>query len=297
MSAPVASHPSPPEHPERPESAAGRSLPPWPAWSPLAALAAAFAAATVVTLLFSAIGAIAGASASDPPASVSIPSLIVQDACFIGAALLFARLSGTAPRPWQFGLERVKRIGPAVALVVGGYLLFVAFSYGWLSLIGQSDQRDHVVEDLNADNSTLALACVTVVVTVCAPLAEEILFRGYTFGALRRFGLWPAAALTGLLFGLVHVFGSPIAFLVPLALLGATLCVIRERTGSLYPCLALHCANNSFAMASDQHWGWEIPIVLLGSLGLIALLVRVLLAFWPQAWDGRRPPRAAPAAA
>ena len=40
------------------------------------------------------------------------------------------------------------------------------------------------------------------------PLAEEILFRGYTFAQLHRhggFGLWSAAVLTGVLFGVLHL--------------------------------------------------------------------------------------------
>lgn len=296
-SVPAASHPPPPEHPERPEASGRRVMPNWPAWAPLAALAAAFAAATVFAVLFGVIGGIFGASIGDPPASVSIASIVAQDACLIGAALLFARLSGAMPRPWQFGLERVRAIKPAIGYVIGGYLGFILFSYLWLSLIGQTDAQDEIPDELGADESTIALICVTFVVTVCAPLAEELFFRGYTFGTLRRFGLAPAALLTGLLFGLVHVFGSPFAFIVPLAAFGAVLCLLREYTGSLYPCMALHCANNSFAMASNEHWDWQIPVVLVGALACIMLLVRLLLAIWPAAATGPRPPAAAPAAA
>jgi len=288
-----ASHPPPPEHPELPQGVAPRRPPSGPAWAPLLALIAAFAAASVAALTLALIGGAFGAGVTDPPPSITILSVVAQDLCFIGAALLFARMAGRVPRPWHFGLQRVLRPGAAVAWVVGGYLAFLLFAFLWLKLIGRTNDEDQIANDLGADDGTLALIGVTFVVTVCAPIAEEFFFRGYTFSTLRRFGLWPAALCTGLLFGLVHVFGSPIAFLLPLAMLGATLCIVRERTGSLYPCMALHCMNNSFAMASNQGWGWQIPVVLIGSAACIVLLVRLLLRLWPYGAAGPAP--AAPA--
>jgi membrane protease YdiL (CAAX protease family) len=94
----------------------------------------------------------------------------------------------------------------------------------------------------------------------------------------------------------VHVFGSPIAFIVPLALLGMGLCLLREYTGSLYPGIVLHCINNAMAMSSSQHWSWQIPLVLVGSLAAIALIIRVGLNVW-NAVDAARPPAPPPAPA
>jgi membrane protease YdiL (CAAX protease family) len=36
------------------------------------------------------------------------------------------------------------------------------------------------------------------------PVAEEIYFRGLVYGGLRRWGFWPALALSTLLFSLLH---------------------------------------------------------------------------------------------
>ena len=277
---PAAPHPSPPDRPELPEGAPDRRLPPpWPAWTAPAALLAGFAAATVVAIVVGVVGGAFGGSLTDPPPVVSIAAIIGQDLCLIGAALLFARMVAR-PEPWQFGLQPPRRLRASIGYVVAGYVAFIVFSYLWLQAIGQTNTKDTVANDLGADRSTAALIAVTVVVTVCAPLAEEFFFRGYFFGALRRKGLWFAALFTGLAFGLVHVFGSPIAFIVPLALLGTLLCLLRERTGSLYPGIALHCINNAAAMSSSEHWGWQVPIVMLGSLAAIAALVRLGLDAW-----------------
>jgi membrane protease YdiL (CAAX protease family) len=294
-SLPADAHPSPPEHPERPVGVLPREdvRPAWPAWAAPAALIAGFAGAIVAALVIGLIAAIFGASLSHTPPAVSILSVIAQDASLIGAALLFAR-TVSFPRPWQFGL-RPAPIRKAVGLTIAGYLIFIVLSYLWLTLIGQGNTKDTITEDLGAKNSTVALIAVTFVVTVCAPLAEEFFFRGFFFGALRGKGLWPAAVLTGLAFGLVHVFGSPIAFIVPLALLGIGLCLLREWTGSLYPGIALHCLNNSVAMSSSEHWSWQVPVVLVGALGTIALFIWIALRVWPDPKPAPPAPPAPPA--
>jgi membrane protease YdiL (CAAX protease family) len=274
-------HPPPPDHPERPSGArVADRIPPWPGWTAPAALLAAFAAALVCALIIGILAAPFGASLDDPPASVSILSTIAQDACFIAAGLFFARIVAP-PRRTQFGLRMPLRLKQAIAFVVGGYIGFIAVSAAWLAIIGQTETKDTIIEDLGAGDSTVALIGVTFIVCVCAPLAEEFLFRGYIFGALRSNGFWWAAILTGLAFGLVHVLGSPIAFILPLAVLGAGLCFIREKTQSLYPGMALHCVNNTLALGSNQGWDWQIPVALVASLAVIAGLVWLGVRHWP----------------
>ena len=41
-------------------------------------------------------------------------------------------------------------------------------------------------------------------------------------------------------------------YLVPLGFLGFVLCVVRWKTRSLYPCMALHSINNSLALGVNQ---------------------------------------------
>jgi uncharacterized protein len=118
-------------------------------------------------------------------------------------------------------------------------------------------------------------------------VAEEVFFRGYFFTALRNWkGVWPAAILTGLVFGAIHAGSAPIGYLVPLAVFGFGLCLLYWKTGSLYPCIALHAINNSIAFGVTQSWDWQIPLLVIGSLGIIGLLMLAV---------GERAPRAAPA--
>jgi membrane protease YdiL (CAAX protease family) len=125
------------------------------------------------------------------------------------------------------------------------------------------------------------LQAVAFLVAVVAPIAEEFFFRGFFFGALRNWkGPWPAAIITGLVFGSIHVGSAEAAFLLPLAFFGFALCLLRERTGSLYPGIALHCMNNSLAFGVSQHWNWQILVLLVCALGLITLVALVGRARW-----------------
>jgi len=258
------------ELPELP--AAARATPPrWAPWTAPVALIAAFAAAIVGYVVIGIIGSVAGAGLDDPPPAVQISATVFQDLCLIGSALLFARLA-VRPRAWQFGL-RPTRFWPALGLVVAAWLAFIIFSAIWVSALGISE-RDDLPDQLGASESTVALLAVAFLVCVVAPIAEEFFFRGYFFTALRSWkGPWPAAVLTGIVFGGIHAGSAPVGYLVPLALLGFILCLLYWKTGSLYPCIVLHCINNSIAFGVSQHWNWQIVVVIVASIAVIALLL------------------------
>jgi membrane protease YdiL (CAAX protease family) len=264
------------ERPPRPES------PRWKPWMAWAALVAAFAGALVGALVIGVIGSAAGSSFTDPSPAVSDVALIVQDLSFIGAALLFANIS-SRPLPEQFGL-RPTRFWPAVGWMAAAFAAFYAFTLVWVAILGVSPDDTKLPDELGVKDSTYALLAVAFLVTVVAPIAEEFFFRGFFFGALRNWkGLWPAALLTGLVFGAIHVGSAEAAFLLPLGFFGFCLCLLRERTGSLYPGIALHCMNNSLAFGVSQHWGWEIVVLFLCALGLISLVALTVRARWTPA--------------
>jgi membrane protease YdiL (CAAX protease family) len=274
-------HPgAPPEPPERPEGVA-EPAPRWPAWTAPVALIAALAAALFGAIFVGAVAAVGGADLDDPPAAVNIVATVVQDAAMVVAALAFARLVAP-PRPWHFGL-RATRPWPAVGWTLLTWLAFVILSAVWVSALG-IDEPDDLPEQLGVDESTLAFVSVAVLVTVVAPIAEEVFFRGYFFTALRSWrGPWLAAILTGVVFGAIHAGSAPAGYLVPLALFGIGLCLLYWRTGSLYPCIALHALNNALAFGVSQGWGWEIPLLMIGANLVIAALL------WPLRGRGPQP--------
>ena len=271
-----------PELPEGVERPPRPDTPRWKPWMAWAALVAAFGGALMGALIIGVIGSAAGSSFADPTPAVSISATIVQDLSFIGAALLFASISAR-PLPEQFGL-RPTAFWPAVGWMAVAFAAFYVFTLIWVAILGVSPDDTKLPDELGVQDSTYALLAVAFLVAVVAPMAEEFFFRGFFYGALRNWkGPWPAAVLTGLVFGAIHFGSAEAAFLLPLGFFGFSLCLLRERTGSLYPGIALHCVNNSLAFGVSQHWGWEIPVLCMCALGLIALVALTVRARWTPA--------------
>jgi membrane protease YdiL (CAAX protease family) len=248
----------------------------WPPWSAPLALVIGLFLALIGQLVVAIPAAAAHASVAHPPHGVVLIDTVVQDLCFVAAAVFLARQWDPPPRPWQFGLRPTAARTAALLIVglIGGFLLF---TWGWTSLLHLHGDKK-VLDQLGSNSNELLLIGSAALTCVLAPACEEFLFRGYMFPALTRWrGPWPAAAITGLLFGVVHVASAPIGYLAPLALLGFGLCLLRWKTASLYPCIVAHSINNSLAFGSDEHWGWQIPVLLVGSL-VVLMAVGVLMA-------------------
>jgi membrane protease YdiL (CAAX protease family) len=136
------------------------------------------------------------------------------------------------------------------------------------------------------------LAAMALLGLAVQTFAEEFLFRGYiTQGLMLAFKRpWPAAALSGLIFGAMHIpNGAPQA--VSAGLFGLFLALIAIRTGGIAFGSGLHLANNLFAavvlvsggdvfkgspglFAQDtpQLMWWDVGVSSL-ALGLVAYMV------------------------
>jgi CAAX protease family protein len=287
MSSPPTPAPPPslhaaPELPEGIERPPPPDRPRWRPWTAWVALVAGFALALVGSVVVGIVGAAAGAHFDDPTPAMNIASTIVQDGCLVGAALLFAGMAGR-PLPAQFGL-RPTPPWKALGWMVVAFVTFYVVTLIWVAIVGGNPDDEKLPDELGADQSTIALLAVAFLVSVVAPIAEEFFFRGFFYGALRNWrGVLPAAIVTGLVFGAIHAGSADWEFLLPLAVFGFLLCLLRERTGSLYPCIALHCANNSLAFGVSQDWGWEIPVLLVAALSVISLAALVVRARWTPA--------------
>jgi membrane protease YdiL (CAAX protease family) len=75
-------------------------------------------------------------------------------------------------------------------------------------------------------------------VAVLAPIAEEIFFRGMIFRSLwNGMGLWPAAIVSGVLFGALHIDATTserLLQVVPLVVLGVSFALLYSWTGTLF---------------------------------------------------------------
>jgi len=260
----VSIDPTPPP-PERPELPAGAG-PRWPPWY----AGVGFLVALISTLVVVGIVAAAtGASTSDETPTFTVVATFLQGVVFIGTAVLFASFAGR-PRPEHFGLRRT-RFWPTVGWAALGLVSFYAVAAIYTAIV-QPDAEQTVAQDLGADQGTLGLIAAGFMVICIAPVAEEFFFRGFFYRALRsRYSVLVAALIDGIVFGIIHWdFSSADGLLIvpPLAALGLTFCLVYERTGSLYPVIALHAFNNAiaFGVTVDEA---SVSLVF-GSLMLVA---------------------------
>lgn len=197
----------------------------------------------------------------------------VNEILFIATAVFVARMSGGFH--WRdFGLVRAPfwRTVLLMAAVMGAYFLILGVYNELVNLA-----PDDAPEKLGAAAGNWHMFFFALLVAVLAPIAEEIFFRGLIFRALwNSTGLWPAAIISGLLFGALHIDATTTERLlqvVPLAVLGVSFALLYSWTGTLYATIALHATNNAIAVAAfahEQHS--DFGIALAGVLWVLMML-------------------------
>jgi membrane protease YdiL (CAAX protease family) len=277
-----ATSPAPPELPERPEGV--ERLPVWPWWFGPAGFAVAL---TGTLVLAGIVGAILGVNPDSEGATFVVVATLAQAIVFVVTAVAFAGFV-SKPRPWHFGLRRVPlrlALKWAVLGVVAFYVITAIYS-----VAVPTDVEQKTTDELGADEGTFGLIVAGLMVMVVAPFGEELFFRGFFFRALRsKLSLYVAAAVDGVLFGAIHYSGEGaegLLLLPPLMLLGFIFCVVYEKTGSLFPVIAMHAFNNAVAYAVQADDGWQVSVV-------VGPAVLVACALAPRFLESE--PRAAPA--
>jgi membrane protease YdiL (CAAX protease family) len=91
-----------------------------------------------------------------------------------------------------------------------------------------------------------AFAVNVVLLTIVAPVIEELTFRGVGQSLLRFTGRWPSILLVGLAFGLWHGLVQALLILIPF---GIGLAYLRDRTRSVIPGMVVHGLFNGAALA------------------------------------------------
>ncbi len=152
-----------------------------------------------------------------------------------------------------FGLIRLRPqqiFNWAVGVMIITLPVVLLVSWGWGSLLmnaydAEPEQQEMVTLLQNTDS--MAVKVLTVLsACVFAPLAEEILFRGYFYAALKRFSeRYFAAVVVSLLFAVVH---SNTMSVVPLFVLAMSLTIAYELTGCLLVPIAMHAIFNSITV-------------------------------------------------
>ena len=163
-------------------------------------------------------------------------------------------------------LGRRRPAGPLLAVGVGiGAATLLASSAvvaGLTQLAGSTAEPDQILlREVLAGGRRAALAVLAAV--VLAPLAEELLFRGLLYRALRRHrSVATAATISAILFAVVHaevVVSQPLA-LPGLVVVGVVLAVALERSRSLLVPIAAHATFNGLTLLAALAYGRLGPI-------------------------------------
>lgn len=148
-------------------------------------------------------------------------------------------------RPWQL----IKTV-----LLCYGFYLVVSFAlaallqYTGLSLPGYEEQ-DSYLPFFGYD--VIGLVCAFAVVSILAPLLEELFFRGFIYRTFTKtWPIWLASGLTAALFALIHF---QFQTFLPLFFLGLILNYAYQRTGSVWTAVAFHSLNNTIAFSLDVY--------------------------------------------
>lgn len=123
-----------------------------------------------------------------------------------------------------------------------GTALVAAFAMKYLPFVDYSQAQETGFATV-ASQSEYILAFISLV--VIAPFAEELLFRGYLFGKLRKHvPLWVSILITSALFAFVHGQWN---VGLDVFVLSIVLCLLRVVSGSLWPAILLHMLKNGIA--------------------------------------------------
>ncbi|MBA0646045.1 hypothetical protein Goklo_014043 [Gossypium klotzschianum] len=90
----------------------------------------------------------------------------------------------------------------------------------------------------------VAMALYAIVVSICAPVWEEIVFRGFLLPSLTRYmPVWSAILVSSVAFALAHF---NVQRMLPLIFLGMVMGVVFARSRNLLPSMLLHSLWNGF---------------------------------------------------
>lgn len=186
----------------------------------------------------------------------------------------------------QLKLPSVKNAFGGILLWLGSYMVILVISYGLSMLFKDSATNMMDTYEMMLEQPFLLL---TLVMAVMPAIGEEILFRGFVFGSLRRNmkPVW-AIVISSIIFGAFHL---SLVKLLPTALLGALFAYIGLKSGSIFIGMLLHFLNNFMAvlmMKFPEQMGKALPIfmkeeftvtdcVLLVVVGLVIGIVGLLI--------------------
>jgi membrane protease YdiL (CAAX protease family) len=174
---------------------------------------------------------------------------------------LHLRLRGAA---WSgvFGFTKAP-LWRAIALGLLAILLFMPVCTAYFEVLARAGihlEPQTAVEEFSKAETQAGRVYLAVFAVLLAPLAEEVLFRGIIYSAVRDLG-FPRTAfwISAVLFALIHM---SVQIFLPILTLGLIFAWLYEKTGNLLSSITAHSAFNALNVVlllhqekSPQHLG------------------------------------------
>lgn len=222
--------PAPPDHPT-PDAPTAR---PGLGWTEVAV-------ATVSYLLLSVVGVVLLLLTVGGAVPPTVPLLAITGGATLGAVAVAVAVRVRSAA--AIGLRRTswRWLLVGVGVGVGAWLLNRVVILGYVLVTGDvSDPQAELTAA--AAGSGIELVGVLLAGAVLVPFAEELLFRGIGYGALRRYGAVVATIASSVVFGLAHGINVVLFGAIVIGVLNA---VLYERSRSIWPAVIAHAVNNA----------------------------------------------------
>jgi hypothetical protein len=224
---------------------------------------------------------------------------------FIFVGVTWVLLRSASYEPWSYTGLIAPRLAPSVmgfALGVANFFACVVpIQYVAQSLAPEWLRDMFDVSRVFESQSPAELALMLAGVSIAAPICEELFFRGLFQKGLLSSSLSRVSAVvvTAVVFSAFHL--DPVGFLARVEL-GVLFGVLRLYTGSLWPSIFAHAANNMVssvlflalrdtgAEASDARPPFQLVLGIMGVGGLALGGLVALARRFPALWGTRQEP-------
>ncbi len=178
---------------------------------------------------------------------------------------------------FDFGIRKtgVKYWALAALLFVGTFFGLAGVNSVFIEFLSENFGYNYVEPSF----PMTTVGYVFAVITVCLlpAIAEETVFRGVMTDGLSGLNVYAASALTAVAFSLYHMNPAQTVYQF---IVGFLFCMLRIRSGSVFPTVAVHFLNNFLIITSYYYFpsafvftGAAKAIVVFGGLLCIAIFI------------------------
>ena len=205
-----------------------------------------FAVTSIVIILLFVVLAIMGLSESfSMHLSISFSYLIA-----IPLTLLFMNVEGQlSGLSGKLSIDSSRQalillLGIPILVTIVDLIVVMGYGIGYELAFGVPELSTDI--GVGWGSGPVALGLVVISTIIIAPIAEELMFRGYLLDSIRKVhGDWIAVVISAMIFGLVHL--EP--YTIGMAAIGGLIYgYVRIRTGSLWPSIIGHMMWNGVAL-------------------------------------------------